>query len=515
MVASVDVAGDVHEHEDRLFWDRMNSPEPEADLPGMSSSEMLPDISTIEIIVATSAGKPLFHFNHCCSEHRSHSHKRRPHQQLVSLAAACVAFQHATHGQVRTISLPDGLILSTTFGPLHIIVMSANESVPTHFLVSLANTSIAVIHSLLSSAFSTALETRPHLDFGSHSADIQRFAFKAVERAIIYPLPASIPAVVSMPSLPTSSLRCHLRPILTSQLDACPYITHLVLFAASPPFPHRVIASASPVYSQLSPLDHLLLSSFLPVNTRHEVELPERVFLQTHSFNKASKIFARPVELRLDPTNYADFRRSVGGERWRPEWTGIGGDAIWVVAVADIAQAKKQPHLDYGERFLDRIEAKLDRSTAAKDIMVSMQQPFKVSDMFSGANTFYNKHIRGVLFHESQRIVGTVGVFNHLFGLEAIRVVEHAKRAQKCEEENQTDVITSLKCKGVSTWAVANTSAVVFLEGNLSHEKAEGICVNHVFPWLSANVHILFSKYERIKMPPRTLMANFLAPFES
>eukprot|EP00171_Calliarthron_tuberculosum_P014859 IDg14859t1 len=183
---------------ERLFWNRMDSRDPTMDSPGMSSQEVLPRKTSIEVIVATTAGKPLIHFSHRPGESVDEE-TVRSHQELVSLSAAFVAFRHAMGSQVRSITTANGLILSGSFRSLHVVATSSNRLMPFRLLLSLATVAVTSVYFLLSSAFENAVQRRPNIDLGSRAAEVQSRATRFLKRAVSFPLPTALPAVVSHP----------------------------------------------------------------------------------------------------------------------------------------------------------------------------------------------------------------------------------------------------------------------------------------------------------------------------
>ncbi len=500
------------------FWSRMNLFDPAVDTPGMSCSENISSNSTIDLIVATAAGKPLLYFGLLGNDQQGgRDGATRSLEELVSLSAACVAFRHATNSRIRSIVGPQGIILSTSLGALHVAVAATDRFLPLDFLVSLAKISVTSVFFLMSSGFMAALETRPTLDLGSKSSVVQKFTALFLRRTILFPLPPIFESSVSLPYLSTPGTQKRLSSILTAALGSHPGLTHALVLSASPPFPHRTVLSVSPVYNQLSPTDHFLISCLLPMNTRQMLDLPDKIFLQAFSFNKASVIFARLVELRLAPEDFADFKAAVGGEDWRPDWSENGADAVWVVGIADVSALPELSLRKAGKAFLNVVEKGLDRTRSAMDLMVHMERPWRVSDIFED-NPILSSCVLGVIVRQSQRMVATIGALGHKRGMEVLHVIRECRIL--CDKK-ELDVIQrrstlfSVYFKTANVWLVATADKYVFVSGVLAEERVIEICRRHIFPWLSANTTVLFSHHSHFTLRPKTPLSAFLAPFES
>lgn len=487
------------------------------DSPGMSSLVILPRTISIEVMVATAAGKPLVYFSHRPGENNDETNIRS-HQDIVSLSAAFVAFRHAMGSQVRTITTTNGVILSGSFGSLYVVATSSDRFIPFRILLSIATVAVTSIYFLLSSAFEDAVMKRPNLDLGSRAGEVQMRIVQFLKRAVSFPLPAALPATVSHPCPSAPYARRRLGKILISALQAYPSITHLIIFSATPPFPHQVISSVGPVHRKLSPTDFFLLSSMLPLSTKGEVKLPERVFLQTHSFNKASILFAKLVELRLGSRDFENFKACVGGEHWRPEWSIAGAGSVWIVAIGDVSVQPEPVLRVNGELVLKFVESKLDRTKIARDMMVWMERPWRVEDMLKQPVASAAR-VRGVIVVCSNRIVGTVGAFHYYYGAEILRLEKDRElfsesiRLSSLKSEASSSVCR--RCNDLDLWLVAVNNKFMFLSGAVTEERAFEIAEKNILPWLQSNASSLLSTHTFVSLPPKTPLSFLLSPFES
>lgn len=496
---------------DAQFWKRMTSLDCALDSPGMSSSN--PDTSgyNIDVIIASAAGKPLLHFGHIGSKGNSQPGvTTRSLEELVSLSAACVAFRHATNCRIRSVVSPSGIILSTSFEVLHVTVSASDRSLPLDFLVALAKVSVSGILFLLSTGFVAALERRPTLDFGSKADFVQQVSALFLRRGVLYPLSCSFDASVILPCPANPDSLSRLGSMLTSALHSQVGLTHALVFSASPPFPHRLISSVAPVHSQLSAMDIFLISALLPTTAKQKPVLPDRVFLQESSFRKASMLFARLVELRLAFDDFSDFRTSVGGDDWRPDWSGDGAGSIWMVCIGDLTAERGETLQKSGDAFLRDMENKLDRDRTSKGLMVYLERPLRVSDISPLIHP-----IRGVIVLHRQRLVATVGALDHKTGLVVLQSLKHREemRLEKNSSKSPLEPLYILLPGKVAV--VSEPGRYVFVDAGLEETQAISLCKQLVFPWISANILRLFPSESYVTLAPNTPLSALFAPFQS
>ncbi len=476
---------------DEQFWERMNSRDVRLDTPGMSNIERPPNTASYDVLVATAAGKPLYHYGH----RPRRDDAVRPFEQLVALSAACVAFVHATRGAVRTVTLRQGTAFFGRFHDIYVVASTTERNAPEDLLRTLAVTAVTAVYFLVSATFAAVLARRPGLDLGRRTDEVGVTAARIVRRALLYPM--SLDAVLMQPNSHAPHALRRLGAVLASAQRQRRVVSHMIVFTACPPFPHRVLASASPVYHKLTPRDLFLISALLPLNVKEHPMLPERVYLQAYSYGRASLLTVRLVEPRL--VDAKSFMDSVGGDSWRPQWCADGGaDSVWVVSVADLSLGTMEECRILGEAAVSEVEKKIDRSTLAKDMWVWMERPFKASDVYEG--------VLGIVAVREELLVATAGMLDYEFVLEAkkIRRVDDDSRRWFCRRSELLDC-----------WIVANEDTIVFVREMESLEQCVEVCDAHVLPWLNANHRILFSKKSMVALPPNTPLSFLLTPFES
>lgn len=479
--------------DDELFWERMNSRDEKLDIPGMSNSERLPYSASYDVLVATSAGKPLYHYGH----RPRRDGAVRPFEQIVALSAACVAFAHATNGDVRTVTMRQGTTFFGRFFELHVVVSTTEQQAPVELLKTLALAAVTAVYFLASAAFANALVHRPALDLGSRSDSVGRAAAGIVKRALLYPMALS--GVVSQPCSHAPNTLRRLGHVLANAQRRRRVVSHVIVFSACPPFPHRVLAAASPVYHKLTASDLFLISALLPLNVKEVPTMPDRVFLQAYSYGRASVLTAGLVQPRLADVNA--FMNSVGGEDWRPQWCADGGaNSVWVVVVTDASLESIQDCRKIGEIVVAEVEEKIDRTRLAMDLWVWMERPLNGKDI--------GENIVGVMAKWKGSLVATAGALDYEFALEALKVRRETTESGRRVWCRWSEL---KRC-----WVVAcEENTYVFLKDVECMEVCVQICEERVLPWLNANRHILFSKNGMVALPPETPLSFLLAPFES
>lgn len=498
-------AGDTH------FWTRMNRSDSAADLPHMAAvPRPPPDLPSIELIVATPAGKPLLHFSYACDNAAAHA-PSRPRQQLVSLSAACVAFQGATRDAVHSVASPAGVFVSMHVQSFHIVASSSDRSTPIHFLIALVRLAVASLNAVLSASFADVLLSRPNTDAGRILDEVDAFLQTVLLNAITYPVPYAFVSAATLPCPTAPRSRSRVTRILRDILAESPLTTtHALLFTASPPLPRLLIAAASTANHQLTPLDILLLTCFAPHDTDKQPPEVQRVFLQTYGFRRASYVSLRNVHLRLDPDDFDTFKSAVGGTSWRPEWGSAGGDVVWILVVSRGPRDVR----DAANTFLDTVENKLDRSTAVRDVMIAMERPWTLRDLPETMRLSDVAAVRAMLLFDKSRVAGALGSFTHHVGLAVIKAIFQPTEQRQAHSRDE-DLYSTHCTRSNLIVVVWRRSIVVCIDDSMSRQRALAVCAHQIVPWLQKCLRSLLPQHERVTVPHPTPLAHLLSPFDS
>lgn len=503
----------------------MNSSSPMLDLPEMAAVPIPPSLPLLELLVSTSAGKPLLHF--------AYGHDRqsgvintvntsvapaphRPPLAISSLAAASTAFQHATSSRPREVITPHGVLISLVADPFHVHVSSQGRHTPPVFLRGLARVALSTLYFSLSAAFPRFLASRPNADVSYALAPARKLVAAALLDALTYPLPHLLLASVPLPCPTSPSSRAAIADVLRrALLKWRDVLTHAAIFTASPPFPRRVVATAAPANRELSPTDLLLLMNLAPLRLDDEVLLPERVYLQADDFSKASWVALRSVHLRLDPDDYERFKSAVGGAQWRPEWNAAGGDMVWIVGIVRKAAGREK----VSEEFLDFVEDALDRKSATRDLMVCMERPWTLDDMTLSIEPEVKACVKAVLLIERDKFIGTVGSFSHAVG---VAVMQTLVRWDRVDMSVQSPLLLRSKNSLVARFPACNILVVMWhrkfvvcFDGNADVDDAVTATEKAIVPWMKRFRCSIVPEHDRATVPPQTPLAGILSPFHS
>eukprot|EP00178_Gracilaria_changii_P005420 TRINITY_DN188_c0_g1_i7.p1 TRINITY_DN188_c0_g1~~TRINITY_DN188_c0_g1_i7.p1 ORF type:complete len:485 (+),score=46.00 TRINITY_DN188_c0_g1_i7:4404-5858(+) len=476
------------------FWTRMNHASSAHDLPQLSATPKAPATLPIELLICTYAGKPLTHFAF------PPNLPRRPLQSLVTLSATLVAFQ--AQNEVRDVTSSEGRLVSVVHNCFHAMAFTHDSSFPIPLLRTLVRSALTIVYSTLSSAIIAHLHTFPNADTSNLTPLVSPLLDTVLVDVITHPLPHVIQKAASLPA-PVPSMRSPVAPLLRSALCKFPTITHALVMTACAPFPRRLISVAHPANFQLSDADLLTVMSIPPYRANAKCEIPNSLFLQTGGFRTPFKAHARSFELRLDPDDYEAFKEAVGGSEWRPEWTSAGGDVVWLLALST-------PASDEGDKFLDHVEDILDRSTAARDLMISMEKRWSLDDIEGIADVKH--HIKGVVLINRHRIVGTIGAFTHANGVAMMRCL--LQPGELGVERSQT--WTSVHLARVQLRALCwEKRYIVCTEDCMSLPDVIGMMQDKIVPWLKKFTDSLVPDQDRITVQPATPLSGLFSPFDS
>lgn len=227
------------------------------------------------------------------------------------------------------------------------------------------------------------------------------------------------------------------------------------------------------------------------------------MFLHSAGFRVPYNTHARSVELRLDPDHYESFKNAVGGADWRPEWTSAGSDVVWIIALS--TRRSDQP-----DKFLDFVERRLDRSRAARDVIISMEKPWIVDDIHGIAEV--KRYIKGVVLMHKHRIVGTIGAFTHENGIALLRSL--LKRSFALHERGRR--WKSVHSPEFRLQAVCfEEKYLLTMDDCVPLQKTIHVMETAIVPWLKKFTDYLLPEQDRVTVQPATPLSGFLAPFDS
>lgn len=472
----------------------MNRASSAHDLPEMSSTPLQPATPPLELIICTRAGKPLAHYAY------PPSLTPRPFHSILTLAALTVAFHAQNH--ISDITTASGRIVFALHKCFLVTAFSQDTHCPIDLLRALLRAALTAVYSTLSRAIISHLQTFPNADTSTLNPRVIPLLNALLLDVITHPLPHILQKPVTLP-VPVSANPNPIAPMLRSALLKFSSITHALVITASAPFPRCLVAVAAPANCQLTAPDILTLINLPPLRADAKWQTPTTLFLHSVGFRVAYNTYARSVELRLDPDHYESFKNAVGGADWRPEWTSAGSDIVWILALS--TQRSDQP-----EQFLDFVERRLDRSRAARDVIISMEKPWIVDNIHGVADV--RRYIKGVVLIHNHRIVGTLGAFTHENGIAMLRNV--LKRKLASHER-------AARWKAVHS-AQLGLQAVCFEERYLMTvsdcvplQKIIHVMESAVVPWLKKFTEYLLPEQDRVTVQPATPLSGFLAPFDS
>lgn len=482
---------------DQSFWNRQNSVSPQFDHPDMQSTPSRPSHPRFEIFIASSAGKPLFHFAYD-NTHPQHpefdpSALHRPPASVASLSAALAGFQATTFNRVSITRTATTSLLTHIHDPFHLALLAYQKPAPLPFLQALLRVVVASVQSTMSASLSEHLREKPNSR--PSLAPAEPLLNAILLDAVSHPLPYALlkPVVLSSCSPPTT--RHQLAQLVSKVLRKHHDVTHAIMFTAGPPFPTRLVATCGPSSSELSPLDMLLIAIIPQLDDDGRSFYP-----QTHSFRSGTKVFSRLVHLRLHPDHHDAFKSAVGGQTWRPEWTHHPPHTVRLAVLGSSDPT----------RFFDEVETALDRAPITTHLLVSIERPLRVEP-------FGVRGARAVLaLHDEQRLAGTIAAFSYEIGIATLLTLRRVRMAacSKERQEGERAVIASF-----SQWdlrvVIWNLRFVVLYDHEVGNDYAIRTTREVFAPRLERCSTMIVPSGEKVLVQPRTPLAGFLAPFVS
>lgn len=489
-----------------LFWKRQNSISAQYDHPQMLSSPSSPTHPHVELFVATPAGKPLYHFAYNGATPTAPT-AARPSASIATLSAALTAFQAKTDGCVTVVQNGSSTLLVHVHDSLHMALLARHQPAPVSFLQALLRAALAAIQSSLSASLLVYLHEHPAARPSFATAEP---LLRCVLRdALSHPLPYALVRPVALPSSAHPTTRLHLSQLVRLVLQRHSVFQHVVVWTTGPPFPAQVVTSCSPANAPLTALDVLLLSA-LPSpadadgDEHGDGDVTGRAFYaHAGGFGRKQMAYSRLVHLRLHPDHHDAFKRAVGGQMWRPEWTRSPPHTVRVVALgsaeADDSAAK---------RLFDDMEDALDRTHITTHLLVSLERPFHVAQ-------FGVHGARAVLcLQHGHRLAGTVGAFAYPMSIAVLQALRDARNTQK---SHLLDARASVA--RVATWAMCvvvwDRRFAVCFDSAVQDEQAVAATREVFAPWLQRYASSIIPEGERVSVHAHTPLAGLLAPFES
>jgi hypothetical protein len=534
------------------------------ELPALAVATAPKPMPYVELLVASPAGKLVVHFCHGHVPGADVDEKyNRSHPEVLSLCAASAAFADIAP-DVRSIVTPGGVVFFASTHALHVTVAAADPTFPVPILASLARLAVAFLAACLSSNLVTTLVARPHFDLAPHFAPFRPHLDALLSRALAHPLPYASLFPLSLPCPIAPSSRGDIVDILRSALAHSPGLaTHALLLTASPPFPRKLIAVASPSAAPLTPLDMLILSSLPPADTtsiatdtavNSRSPLPSRIFLQSTAHAQPSVVSVSAVDLRLNPDDYDRFQTAVGGRDWRPEWGPGGGDVMWVIVVARFvvpsSPSSSVPPVESGLVQSQKaaaicgaaIKASLDTSRATRDLIVAMERPWMVNDIPALAGDRERlAAVHGIVIMSRDRMSVTIGASDHELGAAFTNALlsqrsnpgrrTGSKRAHVESNIDHDDDVEgerrragSIEDSGI--WHVADrfrgfkifgcgSVTMAALSLSTPHDSALALFTDYILPWTKRYRRSLVPEFDRAVLQPRTPLGDIFAPFSS
>ena len=337
---------------------------------------------------------------------------------------------------------------------------------------------------------------------------VHAFVTPLVCGAASHPVPFVLrtPLAVPSPSSPTPRANM-LRECIH---EAYGGISHVLLLTDAPPYPRRLVALAQRAELPLSKRDLLHVLN-IPTclereetNQNNRAEWDGRLFLEGSAYSKRVRVSSRKIHLRLDPDHHDAFKRAVG-DRWRPAWGVDGGHILHVIVLADTTASTEM-----AEKILEDVEMRLDRSAEALDVIVGIERPLELVDIFPQTGQRINntciepgRGVTAVLFFERDRLMGTPAAFRRdsLIGISRV-FGGNSRRVGSCEISVNGNSLLVCRERRVFVWfdGVEVESAV----------KSVEMCV---IPFLRRHSHALVPLRDRVNVF-RTLLGDLLAPFD-
>lgn len=500
--------------EDAAFWQRQNSRSANHDLPHMTSTPACPSHPQVELVIATSAGKPLFHFVYD-SSHPAHPnfHPRsalfRPAAAIPPLSAALTAFLGVTHGRVSNIATSTGTLVALPQDPFHLAVLARHHPAPLSQLRALLRVAHATLLSSMSIEFSYHLKQRPNARPSLDSATpLLRAALLA---AITHPLSHALSRVPALPSPTFPAARAEVSILLRAALRTTEStrnnFSHALLFTNGPPHPSRLISSVAPANEELSSVDILLLS-VLP----HPPLTSTALYPHALGFARRRTVFSASVDLRVHADLHDAFKKAVGGSNWRPEWAAQASAHSLRLVLLGNADADPNP-------VVDALRSVLAQGRANYDVLVAMERPFSL-------NTFGVSAARAiVVLARKNRLAATTGALDYEPAVAMLTAYALARTERKPAPLGHVDAMVrgdgrGAKVVNVEEWdyrvVVWKEEFLIVFDAIVVNDiEAVRLVRNGFVPRLERCAAALIPEKERISVQPATPLAGFLAPFYS
>lgn len=481
---------------DDNFWARQDSVHPRHDHPALSSTPIRPKHPHVELLIATPAGKPLFYFayngdnhHHPCSA--SSFQTARPDPAISSLSATLSAFQAATNNTVSIIKSARNTLLTHVHDALHIALLARHNPAPMQFLQALIRIAIATIYATLSASLSKHL--REHPSSRPSLKHLDSFLNAVLLDAITHPQSYVLQRSIALPSHTYPSTRLPLSQLLRRVVSRHPKVTHALLFTTGPPLPVRLVASCGPANNELSPIDVLLLSS-LPASGEPSLSSSFQFFPHSKMFHVGLTAFSSLLQLRLHPDHHDTFKRAVGGQFWRPEWTHSPPHTLRVIALCQGDATK----------FVDALEHALDRSFVTTHLLIDMELPLFLNH--SGVSGFRAL----VAIHNANRIGGTVNAFSYQVSMACFAAMRKSRDLQPAQNLTIT-LCPTWKLRVVSWKRVLMLCFDICVSENDAFAAARNVFI----PWFERYKHAIVPHGDRIGIQPPTPLSGIIAPFDS
>jgi hypothetical protein len=549
---------------DDHFWQRMESLDSSLDLPEMTASMSVPrDMPFVELVVSTPAGKPIHHFSHGhIPADGTVDAFRRPHQDVLSLCAMAVAFAGICP-DVSHVRTPVGVMFFASTHCLHLAVAAADSEYSIPVLASLARLTVAFLAALFSTNLATTLSSRPNIDVSPY-LDPYRFQLdNLLKKALAHPLPYATlsPASLPCPTSPTS--RSSIVELLRSSIArASPLVSFGIIFTTSPPLPRKLVAIAAPFSHPLTSLDICFLtsiphekvssdwsSSTSDSDPSHFQAQMERIFLQCTGHSVPYVVSHDFVELRLQADDYEAFNAAVGGVNWRPEWTSGGGDVVSVLVCARAGLLSDENESRAAAvACVQDIKKWLAEARGVRDVIVAMERPFVLSDIPATSVSIKSNLLKALVVFSRNRLAATIGGTDHVVGEAFADALLAPGDRPNTEYFHGVGEISSLSYGSNSNLTRRRRKHEQLSSGGVPHPEGVWCVIDYrhgliilgfcklvmaaysleadlvgivrlfsteIVPWAKKYERSLVSEFDRIAVPPRRILGNFLAPFTS
>lgn len=259
-------------------------------------------------------------------------------------------------------------------------------------------------------------------------------------------------------------------------------------------------------------MDIMLLFNLAPLRADESPRLPQRVYLQANEFSSASGVVMRPVQLRLDPDDFEQFKSAVGGAHWRPEWNAAGGGVVWIMGLVrkSVGETEK-----VGNKFLDFVEDGLDRKSATKDLLVSMERPWRLEDMSLAVAGKVKDAVKAVVVIGNGRISGTIGSFTYELG---IALMETLVRWDQEDMSVRSPLVSRTKNSIVARFPEQSIFVVMWFRkyvvcfSDSVDEHQSLVATEKLFvPWMKRFSSSLVPEHDRAVIPSEMLLPKFLS----